>query len=722
MLKGLLNRKKVLRRAGDAARQRGDWKFAEENYRRHLIHAPDDVAIWIQLGHVVKEQHLYSEAANAYYRAVELNPSDDEAWLHLAHVLLRANQPDRALKAFEQSHALSGRRESYENASALGATIAPLRAATRPATTYLLLDDLLMFLAGNVTLSGIQRTQVGILSNLLGQFSNEFKFLLTSENPKDPTVTFWEMPLARVKTLIDYISTGADLERNVLDVMLNDATGESRRASFSTDDIVFVLGAFWIIGKTAMTLSALKAAGAKIGVYVYDLIPISHPEFCHEFLVEQFARSFTEMVQFVDFFATISEYVSTVLADFINTHGLRPVPITTIPLAHFLTVPNLDQAPNSEFVQKISESTNGRPYALYVSTLEGRKNHLYVLNVWQELARRGVEMPDLIFLGRKGWRVEGLFSFLDATHYLNGRVHLLHDIGDGDLAHLYRECQFTLFTSYVEGWGLPVGESLVYGKPCIASNGCSIPEVGGDLVDYVDPMNLRDGVRVVERLVTDRGYREDRARNIAKSFAPRSWADVTLLFVQLIRKAHTHSSVPLKPFYLRPLETYDLTTRDFDITDVKNLLEFPNRLVLGTDFYDLEPGQTWMRGNCGIIDLPTSLPEGSTALVAVSLVMPPWNSKCLCAVVPTNTNELEAKSRAHPIVQRSGVPLVATVAVKVDVNGIASLQIWVFNPLPDTGADGRRFNIGVRSIAYEEADPTFSKPNVLACFADVEAY
>ena len=58
---------------------------------------------------------------------------------------------------------------------------------------------------------------------------------------------------------------------------------------------------------------------------------------------------------------------------------------------------------------------------------------------------------------------------------------------DVELALLYRKCLLTMFPSLAEGWGLPVGESLAYGKICIASRAGAIPEVGGELVDYVDP-------------------------------------------------------------------------------------------------------------------------------------------------------------------------------------------------------------------------------------------
>ena len=709
---------KAYRRAGDAARGRGDWQAAAQSYRLHLDGAPDDAAIWVQLGHALKEQGKFRQAAEAYERASELRPTDEEVWLHLGHVLLRADRRSDAAAAFGRGHALGGSRESYEHATLLGVEARPPSAPDRDAATFLLLDDLLKFLADHVTLSGIQRTQVGILASLLADDPSGYRFLLTSDDRLRSTISFWEVPVPKVKQLIDYIATGVDLKRDVLNALLAEANRSSHHASFKVGDLVFILGAFWIIGKTAATLLSLKTAGATIGVYVYDLIPISHPEYCHAFLVEQFTRSFTEMVQFADFFATISKYVATVLADFIRNNELRPVPITPITLSHFLTVPDIDQPANEKFVQELSARLKGRPYSLYVSTLEGRKNHLYVLNAWQELMRRGVEMPELVFLGRKGWRIEGLMGFLDATGNLDGHVHLLHDIGDGDLAHLYRHCDFTLFTSMVEGWGLPVGESLVFGRPCVASGCCSIPEVGGDLVDYVDPMNLRDGIAVIERMSTDRAYRDRRARAIAERFKPRSWNDVADDFARLLRQVRSSPIANPAPFVVPPGTGYSLVWREMKLAELGNLLQYPNSLVLGGGFYDQEPGQVWMRGRSAVIDIPTILAEGARALVGFSLAVPPWNLAGHFALSPINVDGVATHRAARTFARRPGMPVVATVEVRVGPRGIASVKLEALDPTPHVEPDGREFYIGAQSLAYVQADKPSARADLLACFVN----
>ena len=62
----------------------------------------------------------------------------------------------------------------------------------------------------------------------------------------------------------------------------------------------------------------------------------------------------------------------------------------------------------------------------------------------------------------------------------------LEGTSDPDLAALYRRCLFTVYPSLYEGWGLPVTESLCYGKTPLLSRVASLPEAGGEFADYFE--------------------------------------------------------------------------------------------------------------------------------------------------------------------------------------------------------------------------------------------
>ena len=94
-------------------------------------------------------------------------------------------------------------------------------------------------------------------------------------------------------------------------------------------------------------------------------------------------------------------------------------------------------------------------FALFVSTIEVRKNHQFLMRVWRRLLERhGADaVPVLIFAGQLGWKVEGLLAELEASNYLDGKIELRRNLSDAALREAYRSCQFTLFPSLCEGWG-----------------------------------------------------------------------------------------------------------------------------------------------------------------------------------------------------------------------------------------------------------------------------
>ena len=141
----------------------------------------------------------------------------------------------------------------------------------------------------------------------------------------------------------------------------------------------------------------------------------------------------------------------------------------------------------------------------------------------QEMPRESV--PMLVFVGTVGWMVNDLMRAIENTNRLDGKIMFLHDVDDATLGALYRACRFTIFPSYYEGWGLPVSDSLAFGKLCVASNRTSIPEAGGSLCLYVDPDNATGAYEVVRKVVEDRRLLAEYEERILNEFRPIQWTD-----------------------------------------------------------------------------------------------------------------------------------------------------------------------------------------------------
>ena len=196
-----------------------------------------------------------------------------------------------------------------------------------------------------------------------------------------------------------------------------------------------------------------------------------------------------------------------------------PGPVTPIPIGTGFAAPPQAAPPAADLPAPGT-------YALIVSTIEARKNHALLFRVWRRLLDEMPPdaVPTLVFAGRIGWLVNDLLQQIENTSFLNGRVVIIEDPSDADLAALYGGCLFTLFPSFYEGWGLPVTESLAFGKPCVIANVTSLPEAGGSLAHYFDPDDLHDAVRVIRAVLEDRAALAVWEAQIRRDFRPTPWS------------------------------------------------------------------------------------------------------------------------------------------------------------------------------------------------------
>jgi glycosyltransferase involved in cell wall biosynthesis len=138
------------------------------------------------------------------------------------------------------------------------------------------------------------------------------------------------------------------------------------------------------------------------------------------------------------------------------------------------------------------------PSILCVATFEPRKNHLLLLAA-AEILWRQERYFELVLIGRTtahwGDRVLTEMAALQAA----GRpVRWLRHVDDHTLNAAYAACRFTVFPSLIEGFGLPILESLWHGRPCICGRNGALGEVAADggclLVDQTNAAALADGM------------------------------------------------------------------------------------------------------------------------------------------------------------------------------------------------------------------------------------
>ncbi|MEP0775128.1 MAG: glycosyltransferase family 4 protein [Acidobacteriota bacterium] len=168
-------------------------------------------------------------------------------------------------------------------------------------------------------------------------------------------------------------------------------------------------------------------------------------------------------------------------------------------------------------------------YLLFVSTLEPRKNIVGVLRGFAAAAAAGYPGA-LVLVGRWGWRTEAARAEL-ASSPVRERILHLDYVARGQLRAVLAGAEALLFPSLLEGFGLPVVESMACGVPAIVSRISSLPEVAGEAGVYVDPGDPQDIARAILRLGEDEGERRRLAalgRARAAQFSWRRAAEATV--------------------------------------------------------------------------------------------------------------------------------------------------------------------------------------------------
>ena len=415
-------------------------------------------------------------------------------------------------------------------------------------------SDLLVYLLHHTTLSGIQRVECEILRNLLDIHQPQPVRLVVLSRRGGLCTIETSVLLDVIEDIRSGTTSRAGIESE-LRALLNRAVPCTVRSG----DIFLTIGAFWNVRGMGIFLQNLKNSGAIIGVFIHDIIPVAAPEYFEAFSTRVFVKGVVEALTFADFVLTTSEYNKASLVEHMASGKLDPLPVHVVPLGHELSLSAPIESKISSVVAGIVETD----YVLCVGTIEVRKNPTYLFNIWKMMVSSGrSNIPYLVFVGRKGWLVQDFMDQLKACNYLGGRILVVHNVTDVELDLLYRNCLLTMFPSFAEGWGLPVGESLAHGKICICSGTGGIPEVGGELVDYIDPYNARDGLGKLLRYLDDPELRGRREREIAGHFEPRSWRKVaddflrsTQALARQVRPFESVAAIMLPPNRYLPISS-----------------------------------------------------------------------------------------------------------------------------------------------------------------------
>ncbi|MCQ9154134.1 glycosyltransferase family 4 protein [Acidomonas methanolica] len=306
------------------------------------------------------------------------------------------------------------------------------------------------------------------------------------------------------------------------------------RTGVAPGDWLVCLGSPWFLdGYADLIANTCARHDMRFALLLYDIIPLRRPEWCDRNLVKAFRNWFQNVLPLADVLLSISRTTALDVERYVAETGLSlRAGVRTIPLGT-----GFGRPPVPEWTGRLPPR---RSFALIVSTIEARKNHLLLFRIWRELldVMPREKVPTLVFAGRVGWLVADLMQQLKNADWLDGKILLVEAPSDGELAALYEDCLFTLYPSLYEGWGLPVTESLAHGTPCLAADKTSIPEAGGTLARYFDPDNLHDALRAVREILDDPATLDVWRTQIRETFRDTpGWNDSAAAILDLLHGA-----------------------------------------------------------------------------------------------------------------------------------------------------------------------------------------
>jgi len=248
-----------------------------------------------------------------------------------------------------------------------------------------------------------------------------------------------------------------------------------------------------------------KRAGVKVHVLVYDLLPLQHSEWFNERTFRHFKRWIHWLAVYANSAVCISETVRTELGDFL--HKRFSLPYSTLPSSHISLGADICASAPSLGVPLEAESILARmrqtPSLLMVGTLEPRKGHNQVLDAFDELQKRNPSvtlgvLPLFVIVGLPGWKTEALQQRIRTHPQIGKQVFWFEDASDELLMALYGACKAVVVASRGEGFGLPLIEAAMHGKPIIARDLLVFREINLQNIFYFHDDSPKDLAMVIQ--------------------------------------------------------------------------------------------------------------------------------------------------------------------------------------------------------------------------------
>lgn len=277
-------------------------------------------------------------------------------------------------------------------------------------------------------------------------------------------------------------------------------------------------------------LAAVKSVpDGRVTVFLHDMIPLDYPAYQTPDSAVKLRAIVARAQRSADLILTNSE----VSKGDIERHMAPLGPPPPIVVAHlgvevdfFQNGNNADESLRDGAAGILPKSMGQRPYLLCLGTIEPRKNHQFLVALWEGMAATTAleDMPHLVICGRRGWHNETTFEQLDHSPLRGQFLHEFNDLDDTAVAQLIRGARALVFPSFAEGFGLPPVEAAAAGVPVICNDLPIMREILGDYPIYAGVTDSYSWEKAVQSLAGGQPMPEGSERWSEKRLDPPGWA------------------------------------------------------------------------------------------------------------------------------------------------------------------------------------------------------
>lgn len=232
----------------------------------------------------------------------------------------------------------------------------------------------------------------------------------------------------------------------------------------------------------AQVFEAVKShEKSRIIVLIHDIIPLSYPEYSRPEVTKRFRADMVRVARLAD--GVIYNSAATCAEAEEAFAGFGNVPPGIV--AHL--------GLEAEFITQDQGFTTASESQVFhiIGTIEPRKNHLLLLEIWREMLRDlpPGKVPELHIIGRRGWNNENVFKILNDDPMMGHKVFEHNSMSDQQMRHALASSWGLLFPSHAEGFGLPLIEAAACGIPIFCGENAISREVLGDYPLYLNVDN-----------------------------------------------------------------------------------------------------------------------------------------------------------------------------------------------------------------------------------------